>query len=207
MTNMENRSPHKMEKKEAEDRTLPLSAFIICVNEERYIGNCIESLDLCREIVIVDSGSTDGTLPLIQSYIDKGWPIRLFSEPWRGYAGQKQFARWIRSELDRLRSEGSLPGTQPPPSSSGSSNGGSSSGSSSGSRSPIPAKDRPEVIIGNQGAMVKELQIALNENGAKIWTDGDFGPGTERAVKAFQRKVGLVPDGRVGPKTWKALGF
>jgi glycosyltransferase involved in cell wall biosynthesis len=75
-----------------EERTLPLSAFIICVDEERYVGNCIESLDLCREIVIVDSGSTDGTLALIQSYIDKGWPIRLYSEPWRGYAGQKQFA-------------------------------------------------------------------------------------------------------------------
>lgn len=79
--------------------TLPLSAFIICVNEERYIANCIESLDLCREIVIVDSGSTDGTLALIQSYIDKGWPIRLFSEPWRGYAGQKQYA------LDQCREE------------------------------------------------------------------------------------------------------
>ena len=71
---------------------LALSAFIICLNEEAYLGNCIESLDACRDIVIVDSGSTDGTLSLIQSYIDRGWPIRLFSEPWRGYAGQKQFA-------------------------------------------------------------------------------------------------------------------
>lgn len=71
---------------------LPLSVFIICLNEEAYLGNCIESLRECREIVIVDSGSTDGTVAVIQSYIDKGWPIRLFSEPWRGYAGQKQFA-------------------------------------------------------------------------------------------------------------------
>ena len=61
--------------------------------------------------------------------------------------------------------------------------------------------------IGDNGAMVKELQQALNQHGAKIWTDGDFGAGTERAVKAFQRKVGLTPDGRVGPKTWKKLGF
>src|SRR5690606_13478006 len=38
------------------------------------------------------SGSTDGTLPLIRSYVDRGWPIRLFQETWRGYAGQKQFA-------------------------------------------------------------------------------------------------------------------
>lgn len=95
---MDIRNPQMIEGTEAE-ATLPLSAFIICVNEENYIGNCIESLGQCREIVIVDSGSTDGTLPLIQSYIDKGWPIRLFSQPWRGYAGQKQFA------LDQCREE------------------------------------------------------------------------------------------------------
>jgi len=119
--------------------------------------------------------------------------------------GQKKFAQWIRDELDQLRAEGDLPGsasstdgggstTTPPPTTGG---GGSS----------IPAKDRPEVKIGDNGAMVKELQQALNQHGAKIWTDGDFGAGTERAVKAFQRKVGLTPDGRVGPKTWKKLGF
>lgn len=70
----------------------PISAFIICLNEEAYLGNCIESLVECAEIAVVDSGSTDGTIALIQSYIDKGWPIRLFHEAWRGYAGQKQFA-------------------------------------------------------------------------------------------------------------------
>ncbi|PLU75242.1 lipopolysaccharide biosynthesis protein [Sinorhizobium medicae] len=71
---------------------LPLSAFIICLNEAAYLGNCIESLEQCAEIVIVDSGSTDGTAALVQSYIDAGWPIRFMHEPWRGYAGQKQFA-------------------------------------------------------------------------------------------------------------------
>lgn len=76
----------------AQPAPLPISAFIICLNEKAYIGNCIESLDCCAEIVIVDSGSGDGTLELVQSYIDKGFPIRLFREPWRGYAGQKQFA-------------------------------------------------------------------------------------------------------------------
>ncbi len=81
-----------VKKPKAGSGTLPISAFIVCVNEERYIGNCIESLGAFRDIVIVDSGSTDGTLDLIKSYISGGWPIRLFSEPWRGYAGQKQFA-------------------------------------------------------------------------------------------------------------------
>lgn len=71
---------------------LPLSAFIICQNEEAYLGNCIESLEQCAEIVIVDSGSTDGTPALVQSFIDRGWPIRFMHESWRGYAGQKQFA-------------------------------------------------------------------------------------------------------------------
>ena len=89
---MEMKNPEMADGKETEGGTLPLSAFIICVNEEHYIANCLESLDLCREIVIVDSGSTDATMSVIQSYIDKGWPIRFFSEPWRGYAGQKQFA-------------------------------------------------------------------------------------------------------------------
>ncbi len=71
---------------------LPISAFIICQNEETYLGRCIESLDLCADIVVVDSGSTDGTLDLIRSYVARGFPIRLFEETWRGYAGQKQFA-------------------------------------------------------------------------------------------------------------------
>lgn len=71
---------------------LPISAFIICLNEESYLGNCIESLAPCAEIVIVDSGSTDGTKALVESYIARGWPIRFLYEPWRGYAGQKQFA-------------------------------------------------------------------------------------------------------------------
>jgi peptidoglycan hydrolase-like protein with peptidoglycan-binding domain len=38
-----------------------------------------------------------------------------------------------------------------------------------------------------------------------INTDGKFGPRTEAAVRKFQRDHGLVPDGIVGPKTWKAL--
>ncbi|KQO82238.1 glycosyltransferase family 2 protein [Rhizobium sp. Leaf262] len=71
---------------------LGASAFIICLNEEAYLGNCIESLEGFAEIVIVDSGSVDGTPALVQSYIEKGWPIRFMHETWRGYAGQKQFA-------------------------------------------------------------------------------------------------------------------
>jgi glycosyltransferase involved in cell wall biosynthesis len=70
----------------------PISAFIVCKNEKAVIGPCIESLDFCQEIVIVDSGSTDGTLELIESYRRQGYPIRLIERDWPGFARQKQFA-------------------------------------------------------------------------------------------------------------------
>lgn len=70
----------------------PVSAFIICKNEAAVLGECLQSLDFCRDIVIVDSGSTDGTLELIRSYVDQGYPIRLFEQEWLGFARQKQFA-------------------------------------------------------------------------------------------------------------------
>ncbi|MFC5069266.1 glycosyltransferase family 2 protein [Flaviflagellibacter deserti] len=71
---------------------LPLSAFIICKNEAHYIEPCIRSLDLCAEIIVVDSGSTDGTLDLLERLREEGFPIKVFQRGWPGYAAQKQFA-------------------------------------------------------------------------------------------------------------------
>lgn len=56
------------------------------------LGACLDSLAGIGEIVIVDSGSTDGTLDLIAEYQSLGWPIRLFHRDWPGFAAQKQFA-------------------------------------------------------------------------------------------------------------------
>lgn len=56
------------------------------------------------------------------------------------------------------------------------------------------------------GPDVRRLQERLSAHGASLRVDGDFGPATEAAVKAFQRQRGLTPDGIVGPKTWAALG-
>jgi glycosyltransferase involved in cell wall biosynthesis len=68
------------------------SAYIICRDEREFLGDCLDSLDGFREIVIVDSGSTDGTLELIAAYRERGLPIRLFERTWPGYSAQKQFA-------------------------------------------------------------------------------------------------------------------
>ena len=63
--------------------------------------------------------------------------------------------------------------------------------------------DTPPVLKkGSKGEWVKKMQKVL---GAA--QDGDFGPGTEKAVKAWQEKNGLTPDGVVGPKTLAAMGI
>jgi murein DD-endopeptidase MepM/ murein hydrolase activator NlpD len=55
---------------------------------------------------------------------------------------------------------------------------------------------------GSKGSAVKSLQTAL-----KITSDGDFGPITEKAVKAYQTKKGLPVTGIADESTWKRLGL
>ena len=55
---------------------------------------------------------------------------------------------------------------------------------------------------GSKGEEVKEVQKVVEVN-----VDGDFGPATEKAVKAWQFTNNLDADGIVGPKTWSAMGL
>ena len=61
-----------------------------------------------------------------------------------------------------------------------------------------------EVVVkrGDRGSAVRSIQQELG-----ITADGVFGEQTERAVKRFQRRHNLVPDGIVGPLTRGALGL
>jgi peptidoglycan L-alanyl-D-glutamate endopeptidase CwlK len=62
--------------------------------------------------------------------------------------------------------------------------------------------------IGSSGPEVAALQAALARHGFDPGgADGNFGPGTESAVKAFQSQAGLAADGVVGPQTAAALGL
>ena len=64
--------------------------------------------------------------------------------------------------------------------------------------------DRP-LRPGASGPDVRELQLALGKAGFKVKVDGNFGTGTLRAVKRFQRASRLDPSGTVGTLTVKAL--
>lgn len=66
----------------------PISVFIICKNEERYIGTVLEqAAKFAKEIILVDSGSTDSTLEIAAQYTDK-----IYQQDWLGYGKQKNFA-------------------------------------------------------------------------------------------------------------------
>lgn len=59
---------------------------------------------------------------------------------------------------------------------------------------------------GDSGDAVKTIQQRLKKLGYYTGSvDGDFGAGTENAVKAFQKTNGLTADGVVGAKTMETL--
>lgn len=67
---------------------IPLSVAIIAFNEEGNLPGCLESLAFARQVIVVDSGSTDDTVEIARRF-----GCDVFVEPWRGGFGrQKQFA-------------------------------------------------------------------------------------------------------------------
>lgn len=64
-----------------------ISATIVTLNEEANIARAIASLKCADEILVVDSGSTDQTIAIAEQL-----GAKVIEQPWRGYAGQKNFA-------------------------------------------------------------------------------------------------------------------
>lgn len=73
--------------KEDAQKRPPLSVAIITKNEEERLADCLKSVTFADEVLVVDSGSTDGTVALAKSF-----GARVLIEAWRGYSGQKQYA-------------------------------------------------------------------------------------------------------------------
>lgn len=86
---------------------MKISATIITLNEERNLPRALESLTCVDEVLVVDSGSTDRTVEIARRY-----GARVLTNPWPGYAAQKNFAAgqaahdWILSlDADEALSE------------------------------------------------------------------------------------------------------
>ena len=72
-----------------------------------------------------------------------------------------------------------------------------------------PWDSKPRILRLSQprmeGSDVLRLQAAIQKAGIAIGVDGEFGPGTDKAVKEFQNAKKLTADGTVGPKTLAAM--
>jgi glycosyltransferase involved in cell wall biosynthesis len=64
-----------------------ISVVLITLNEASNLPRTLKSVDWAQEIVVLDSGSTDATVELARAA-----GARVFQEPWKGFAAQKNSA-------------------------------------------------------------------------------------------------------------------
>jgi glycosyltransferase involved in cell wall biosynthesis len=66
---------------------IPISVFVITLNEQQHIEEMLASVQCFDEIVLLDSGSTDKTLEIAKQY-----GAKIHHQPWLGFAKQKAIA-------------------------------------------------------------------------------------------------------------------
>ena len=66
---------------------MPLSVVLITHNAAAQLADCLASVAFADEVVVVDSGSSDGTAELAARY-----GARVVAKEWLGFGRQKQFA-------------------------------------------------------------------------------------------------------------------
>src|SRR4051794_3295797 len=69
------------------DDKLPLTVAIIALNASAQIGPCLASVGFADEILVVDSGSVDGTVEVANRH-----GARVEHKEWLGFGRQKQHA-------------------------------------------------------------------------------------------------------------------
>ena len=84
-----------------------ISIFIITYNEAHIISKCLEKLKTFDEIIVVDSGSTDATVSICESF-----GAKVISHKFENFGLQKQFAleqtthNWVLSlDADEVLSD------------------------------------------------------------------------------------------------------
>ena len=69
------------------DMSSPISVVLITKNEAQNLETCLKSVSFAEDIVVLDSGSSDGTRELAQQL-----GARVFLESWRGFGPMKRRA-------------------------------------------------------------------------------------------------------------------
>jgi len=64
-----------------------VSVAVIALDEEERLRACLESVAWADEVVVIDSGSGDKTVPIAREFTD-----RVLFHAWEGYGAQKNFA-------------------------------------------------------------------------------------------------------------------
>ena len=139
-------------------------------------------VNLCR------SGA-EGQVELMARFIEKaGLADELKRRDWaafaRGYNGPAYRANRYDTKMAAAYDRWSLP---------------------MGAGAPVASSAAGMLRLGSRGDEVRELQTLLVRAGVAVTVDGDYGPATRDAVKAFQKASGLTVDGVAGPATRAAL--
>jgi glycosyltransferase involved in cell wall biosynthesis len=67
--------------------SVPASVVVLTRDEEPNIRRCLTSVAWASQVVVVDSGSTDETVPIARSC-----GAEVVEQPWLGFSGQREFA-------------------------------------------------------------------------------------------------------------------
>ena len=67
--------------------SVPVSVVVLTLNEEPNICRCLASVAWADQVVVVDSGSTDGTVPLARAA-----GAEVVAQPWLGFSAQREYA-------------------------------------------------------------------------------------------------------------------
>jgi glycosyltransferase involved in cell wall biosynthesis len=67
--------------------SVPVSVVVLTRDEEANIARCLDSVAWADQVIVIDSGSTDDTVPIAHSL-----NAEVVDQPWLGFSGQREFA-------------------------------------------------------------------------------------------------------------------